>query len=156
MVDSNFEMRSPCKYGCDTRSGFIVPKNGQDLVYCVLCKKWQYCVPKTESGRAVRSVKTTHDAINPKLRAKVLTRANGHCELCGKPFSECVGHVGHLVSVDHGHAAGLTDQEINDLENLCAMCDECNLGLGNEPATLRFCLMVLKARIRFVGGRNAN
>jgi hypothetical protein len=60
-------------------------------------------------------------------------------------------HVGHLLSVEKGLAQGLTERELNHDENLAAMCEECNLSLGNEPVRLAICFALLKARLRNEG-----
>lgn len=104
-----------------------------------------YNAPRTETGRAVRSVTTVHKQIKPSLRAKILQRDNHRCVLChsiGIPL-----HVGHIVSVEAGMATGLTDAEINDEENLIAQCEECNLGQGAQPIPLRTAIAILRARI---------
>lgn len=148
---TDFEMRKPCVCGCE--DGVIRTKSGQDCVHCSKCLKWQYNAPKTETGRAVRSVQTVHEAIKPQTRSKVLLRSNSHCELCGKSSEIRPLHVGHLISVDSALPAGLTDDEINSLENLAAMCDECNLGLGSEPVPLRFAIMLFKRRNEYLRGQ---
>ena len=56
-------------------------------------------------------------------------------------------HVGHVVSVAEGFTTGLSDDEINDEENLIAVCDECNLGQGSQPIPLRVAIAILRARI---------
>lgn len=138
-------LRKSCS-GCNGATGRIETRNGQDCVYCATCGKWQYNAPKTETGREVRTVSTVHEALKPKQRARILLRANSRCELCGK--ADAVLHVGHLISVKHGLMQGLTELEINDDENLCCLCDECNLGLGEEPVSLRFAVALVMARIR--------
>lgn len=75
----------------------------------------------------------------------MLLRANRTCELCG---ASGLLHVGHLLSVKHAIAAGLNDDEINGDENLAAMCEECNLGLAEEPVPLRLAVALAIARIR--------
>lgn len=139
---SEHALRKPCR--CGGTTGQITTKNNQDVVRCADCGAYQYNAPKTETGRAVRTVSTLHEAIKPKLRWKIVQRANGHCELCGKSGEL---HVGHIISVDTAMRNGLTDQEINSEENLCAACPECNLGMGKEPLPLRFYIAVLKARL---------
>lgn len=139
------EMREPCS--CGESRGRIVEKGAQDCVYCIGCDRWQYNAPRTETGKAVRSVSTVHKAIRPKQRARILERANRHCELCGKGGTL---HVGHLLSVEAAMAQGLGDAEINSDENLCAMCDECNLGMGSNPVPVRFVVSLLMARLRNV------
>lgn len=140
-------LRKPC-IGCGRSDGHLETRNGQDCVYCA-CGRFQYNAPKTETGREVRTVSTVHEAIRPKKRARILLRANGQCELCGK--RDCNLHVGHLIGVKCGLASGLTEAEINDDENLCSLCDECNLGIGDDVVPLRLAIAMLKARKRNQG-----
>jgi hypothetical protein len=142
-----FAMRKTCVCGSET--GFIKTRSGQDCVFCSACSKWQYNAPKTETGRAARSVSTTHEAIKPKLRSRVIERANGRCERCGKPaeLTQTGLHVGHIVSVEAGHKYGLSDAEINNEENLIAECDECNLGHSSDALPIRMYMAILKKRI---------
>lgn len=149
MIDrDNFTMRHPCP-GCSGTNGRILERNGQDTVRCLQCARFQYNAPRTETGREQRSVTTIHAAIKPKQRARIILRDGGRCILCGATGNL---HVGHLVSVDAGMRFGLTDDEINDDENLVAQCEECNLGIGSEPMPLRVAIVVLRARIAW---RNA-
>jgi 5-methylcytosine-specific restriction endonuclease McrA len=141
-------MRKPCS--CGNADGVIRPTGGQDCVYCAACSRFQYNAPRTETGREKRSVSTVHSALKPKRRAQVLLRANGACELCHTSGAEL--HVGHLLSVDDALKSGLTDEEINSLDNLCAMCAECNLGLGKETVPLRLAVSMVMARVRNQGG----
>jgi len=144
---SSHQLRKPC-VGCGSDYGRIVTRNGQDCVYCEGCNRYQYNAPKTETGREVRSVQTTHTAIKPNQRVRILLRANGRCELCGRKGEEAGLHVGHLVSVKAGTAGGMSDDEINSDENLSAMCAECNLGLGQEPVPLRLAIRLVMERRR--------
>lgn len=140
-------MRAPCR-GCSCEFGTITESGAQDVVRCLDCKRWCYNAPRVETGKAIRSVQTVHEAIKPKLRAKIIERANGHCELCGKGAELGPLHVGHLVSVEQGLASGLTEVELNDPENLAAACAECNLGIGKQTVTLRMAMAILMARLR--------
>ena len=141
----NITMRAPCRY-CGQTEGRIETRGGQDCVYCDYCGKYAgYNAPKTETGREVRSATTVHNGIKPKQRARILERATGRCELCGARGDM---HVGHLVSVEAGLRQGLTDQEINSDENLCCMCQECNLGIGKSPVPLRLAVSMVMARVR--------
>jgi 5-methylcytosine-specific restriction endonuclease McrA len=137
-------MRSPCKFD-GSLAGFIETKNGQDCVYCVKCARHQYNAPKTETGREPRTVTTVHNGIKPKQRARVLERDSGRCVLCGSTVDL---HVGHLLSVVEGMKQGLNESEINDDENLAAMCSECNLGLSDRPVSIRLLVRVLMARLK--------
>lgn len=139
-------MRAPCRYGCGDTTGYIVTKNGQDCVYCSACNRHQYNAPKTETGRAPRTVTTVHNGIKPSLRARIIERATGKCEMCGSRKNL---HVGHLISVDAGIQWGMTDGEINSTENLICICDECNLGIGNEPVPLRFAVAMVMTRLAY-------
>ena len=136
------KLRKPCT-GCGGTAGRITTRNSQDCVYCV-CGRYQYNAPKVETGRKVRTVSTVHDAIKPKLRAKILMRANGRCEMCGRRENL---HVGHLLSVEAGLRFDLTEDQLNHPENLAAMCDACNLGIGKEPVPARFLIALVLARI---------
>lgn len=93
---------------------------------------------------------TIHSDVRPKQKARILLRANGRCELCGASPNDgnTVLHVGHLLSVKDGMAFGLTEVELNDDENLVALCAECNLGMGEETITLRLATSIVLARLR--------
>lgn len=138
-------MRARC-VACGDEYGNIQTRNGQDCVYCDNCGKYQYNAPKTETGREIRSTQTTHAAIKPNQRSRILLRANGRCELCGRRGEDQGLHVGHLLSVAVGTAGGMSDDEINDDANLSAMCAECNLGLGDEPVPLRLAIRLVLER----------
>jgi 5-methylcytosine-specific restriction endonuclease McrA len=140
-------LRRPCA-SCGHAEGFIRPTNGQQCVFCSWCQAFQYNAPKTETGLRARSVTTVHAAIKPKLRAKVIERATGRCEFCG---ARGILHVDHLLSVNDGLSFGLEDAEINSLDNLAALCEECNLGKGSLSITPRFYVALLKARMRSNG-----
>jgi hypothetical protein len=136
-------MRKSCRCGSDV--GRIETKNGQDCVRCLECDSFQYNAPKTETGRAPRSVTTNRDGIKPGQRARILERDNGCCVLCHANNVNL--HVGHLLSYSEGKKQGLTDEQLNDDENLAAMCDECNLGLSDRPVSIRLLMAVLIARL---------
>ncbi len=137
-----------CKYPeCDGTEGTIETKSNQDCLTCNTCNRFQRNVSKVDSGRKPRTVKTTHDAIKTSVKNLVLHRCNGFCELCGKGPPFAILQVSHIISVEYGHDHGLTDDQINDQENLIALCDECNLGGGKECLPLRFALRVVWARL---------
>jgi 5-methylcytosine-specific restriction endonuclease McrA len=139
-------MREPCP-DCGHEFGYIREASTQDTVRCLECDRWCYNAPRTETGKKVRTGQTTHEAIKPKHRVRILERANGRCELCGKgPDRGIEIHVGHIISVERGHALGMGDLELNGDENLMALCAECNLGLGKETIPLRMMVKVFMAR----------
>lgn len=137
-------LRKQC-VGCGSGFGRIETRNGQDCVYCIDCGKYQYNAPRVETGREQRTVTTVHNGIKPKDRARIIERATGRCEMCG-----CKNdlHVGHIISVKVGLEMGLTESQLNDDENLAALCVECNLGISSEPMSLRLAMGMLLARIR--------
>lgn len=149
-------LRKPCKR-CGSTVGRIETKGNQDCVWCI-CGAYQYNAPKIETGRAERTITTIHNGIKPKTRARILMRATGRCELCGvKPKDGESLHVGHLISVKDGMKRGLTELELNNDENLCAMCQECNIGIGGETIPLRLMVSILLTRRRnFDNGHGDN
>lgn len=140
------EMRKEC-VACNCKNGKIVTRSGQDCVFCERCNRYQYNAPKTETGRSKRSLSTTHAAIKPSQRSRIIERAQLRCERCGKScFSEADGlHVGHILSVESGHAQGLSDDIINCDDNLIAECAECN-GHGKQCLPVRLLVALLHAR----------
>lgn len=136
-------LRDACKI-CGSEYGVLILRGGQNCVYCADCGRWLYNAPKTETGQATRSVSTIHNGIKPKQRSRIIERATGRCELCGNGIAL---HVGHLLSVLDGIALGLTEFELNNDENLAAMCEECNLGIGSLPISPRLYVALLARRI---------
>lgn len=76
----------------------------------------------------------------------MLLRANGACEVCHSTDSPLT--IGHLLSVKAAKEMGLSEDDYNSDENLAAMCEACNLGLGSEPVPLKFVFQLLTARLR--------
>jgi len=145
------ELRKPCK--CGHVSGYIVEKGAQDVVRCVACDVWQYNAPRTETGKKPRTVQTVHAAIKPKQRQRILQMAGMGCQLCHKVGAQL--HVSHIISVAIGLNYGIEECMLNDDENLIALCDECNLGMGDEPVPLRLAVAILRARITWKGMQGA-
>ena len=139
-------LRSAC--ACGSMDGMLRETGSQDCVFCARCGKFQYNAPRTETGKPVRSVRSSRDAdIAPSLRAEIIVvRAGCHCELCGASDREL--HVGHLISLDAGRREGMNEDDLNGPENLAAMCNTCNLGLGNQPVPLRLMIGLVMARTR--------
>ena len=138
-----YTMRNPC--GCGCKTGVLRTVGFQDTVKCRDCGKFQYNAPRKETGKPQMRV-PMREKMSPKLRATIMVRAGSACELChriGLPLT-----VGHLLSVDAGEASGLSDDEINGEENLAAMCDACNSGLGKEPVPLRVAIAIIFNRCR--------
>ena len=145
-MNVSLPLRKQCHCGCS--DGRVVTKNGQDCVYCSSCGKHHFNAPKTETGRKVRSLATTHAAIKPKQRWRIIERAGGVCESCRcVPTSEQGLHVGHVVSVKDGHYLKLSDAIINSDENLIAQCGQCNSGASERTFPLHLYVAILRARI---------
>lgn len=143
------ELRKQCQH-CDCSTGFIETRNGQDCVFCDVCKRHQYNAPKSETGRQSRSVSTSRVGIKPGQRSRIIDRANSRCERCGKhaAASETGLHVGHILSVKDASTNNVGDEIVNSDENLIAECDECNLGHGKGCLPVRFVVALLYARMQ--------
>jgi 5-methylcytosine-specific restriction endonuclease McrA len=126
-------MREPCR-GCGCEDGTIEERGAQDVVRCLDCNRHCYNAPRVETGKAVRTVQTVHEAIKPKQRARVLARDNFRCVLCGSTKDL---HADHVVPVKEAFDAGWNDAQINSDENLIASCAACNLGRGSTLLPLR-------------------
>lgn len=135
-------MREVCRR-CGEKRGYIETKSGQDVVYCLACDAYAYCAPRAETGKPQRSVRTRPD-IKPKQRVRVLIRDGNRCVLCHADDKTL--HIGHLLGYEEGKAVGATDDELYDDDNLAAMCEECNLGLGIEQLSPLAMLRVLRVR----------
>lgn len=152
-AEPGYQMRKPCAVcGCPT--GRIETKGQQDCVFCSECGKFQYNAPRTETGKETRAVTTIHNGISPKQRARILTRDGFACIICHNHNAPI--QVGHLLSVKAAfslHEAGmlakpLTDEQINSDENLAAMCEECNSGLGASTVPLYLLMGIFLARLK--------
>lgn len=93
----------------DLRKWFILEKRqaGSDWVYLL----------KGERKEAV-----LERGVNIRVRAAVLGRAHGRCQMCGRTVAEhgAVLVVDHKIPVDWGGS--------NEEENLWALCEDCNAG----------------------------
>lgn len=142
-----YTMRAPCKFCGEPEQGLISLVNGQNVVRCAACGRAVYNAPRTETGERQRSVMTVHNGIKPKVHATVMIRAGRRCELCGAPAAGTEGlMVDHMLSVDDGLKLGLTETQLNDIENLAALCPACNLGKGRTTLPLYLIVAIIKAR----------
>lgn len=64
-------------------------------------------------------------------------------------------NVGHIISRDVGLRIGMTEDEVDDDENLAAMCEECNSGLSEEPIPLPTAVWIVRARIAWRNTKGA-
>lgn len=136
-------MRKPCR-GCSCPDGVIVTKGGQDTVRCQKCGTYAgYNASRLETGRARRSLRTRPD-ISVTQRARILLRDNRSCFWCHR--RDLSLEVGHMVSVHDGRRMKLSEAWLFGDENLVAMCDSCNSGLGRRTVPARFIVAALWAR----------
>jgi len=139
------KMRTCVRKDCQC-TVFVLTKNGPHTEeICQDCGQWQQRFSKIQTGEKRRSVQTTHAAIKPGQRSRILERASVRCEICGA--MNVIMHVGHFFSVADATDAGWTDKEINSDENLYCSCEECNLGQGRKPISLRLAIAIVRARL---------
>lgn len=139
-------LRAPCS-SCGSTKGLLTERGTQDTVFCASCNTFQYNAPRAETGKPVRHVKT-RETLDIQVRARVLARDNARCVMCGASAADTQLHVGHLLSVAAGTSLGLSSTELNDEDNLAAMCDACNHGLGAAPVPLKLWAGVIMSRMR--------
>lgn len=128
-----FTARRPCP-GCGTTDAYIREAGGQDVVRCAGCGRVLYNAPRTETGRAPRTVTTLRRDIKPGQQARILERDHGRCLLCGAAGELTIGH---LLSVENGVRVGASERHLYDDANLAAMCEACNLGLNRRSVSVR-------------------
>jgi Zn finger protein HypA/HybF involved in hydrogenase expression len=133
---------------CGETETIIQDKGPHKEMLCGQCKRHLRFVGKAELGLAPRSVSSTRNGIKPAQRSRVMQRDNFRCWSCGRASPSVMLHVGHVISVADGERMGLSQQQINDDENLVTQCEECNLGLGSNTMPIRFVVNVLLARIQ--------
>lgn len=139
-------LRNPC--ACGSTNGHIQPKGGQDVAYCD-CGTWAgYCVPRHETGKAPRSLRSRPE-IQPSQRARILRRDANRCIYCGRgPGDGITLVIGHLISVADGEALNLTERHLYHDENLAAMCEEDNSGIGRDSVPARIIATLVRMRAR--------
>jgi len=138
----SYDLRAAC--GCGGTIGYVVEKNGQALVFCGACDRWQYNAPKKERGLAPSDVR--RDGVTPSVRYRVMERARLRCEFCGASAAEGVMHIGHLLSVEDCRGWGIPDRFVDNFANLAWLCDACNLGMGKRSLELHEALVFLCRR----------
>jgi hypothetical protein len=97
-IETHIDMRKPCPK-CRWTVGLITTRSGQDTVWCERCSGYCYNAPRSETGRAVRSLRT-RPGVRPSQRNRVLVRDGFACVMCHRANVEL--EVGHIVSVRDG------------------------------------------------------
>lgn len=133
---------------CGSTTGMIRERNGQDCVYCDGCSKWLYNAPRTETGRAVRTL-ASRPAITPSQRAHVMASHDYACVGCGRRAPEVRLELDHIISRELADAYGLLDALIDSHWNLAPMCAECNSGkrwVSEPQVRLMYRCLMMKAQ----------
>lgn len=124
-------LRKPCVCGCS--DGTAEYKNGQDVVRCSGCNKFQYNAPKDESGKGLRKI------IKDSVKNQVFQRDGFRCMICGASAAEEAGvilNLSHIISVCDAEkiseAYGVKcDEWVNKPINLFTCCEACNHSTGS-------------------------
>ena len=140
------KLREPCAV-CGSDVGDVTEKNGQDVVRCT-CERYQYCAPRTETGRTVRTL-ASRPTIKPSTRARILAEHDYACITCGRRAPHVDLDLGHLISREDAERCGFLDDPIIDSEwNLAPQCKECNSGqrvIGSAGIRLIYRAVLMKA-----------
>jgi hypothetical protein len=142
-MSESYTMSKPC-VRCGSTDGALTEAGPHWKLTCLDCGAYQRFISKAELGLSVRSLSDRPD-IKPKKRARILDRDNGRCVICGRDDEL---HIGHILSVDEGRALGWADEQINDDENLAALCALCNAGYGSLSINPRLAAALIQARIQ--------
>ena len=114
-------------------------------------RKWYELVTVPNGGNpryklGERKAQNSESKINGRLRAEVLRLARGRCQMCGKTVTED----GVKLQVDHKlpQTWGGTDE----IDNLWALCTECNHGkknlFSNQPDGIKEVLIHRSVHVR--------
>lgn len=122
------EMRATCAT-CGGTGGTITERNGQNVVNCATCGRYQYCAPKRETGQKPMNLQD-RIGIKPSVRARIIRDWDHRCAFCGTDAIDTNGglHLAHLIDRHDAHRYGLLDDLIDDPVNLVPACAACNLG----------------------------
>lgn len=144
------QLRKPCT--CGSTNGHIQHRSGQDVAYCNCGKYAGYCVPRSETGKERRSLRSRPE-IPPSQHSRILSRDANRCIYCGRgPVDGIALVIGHLISVADDAALGLTEKQLFHDENLAAMCEEDNAGLGRNSVPARIIATLIRHRAALSGG----
>ncbi len=143
-----FPLPLPCKKcGADVGDpGLLTTRGGQDICECARCGQYNKAVPKTETGRAVRTLRSNL-TIPPSQRHRVMQSYGNRCVACGRGPADGIRlEIDHVIPVLVGRAQGLTDAQLNHDDNLVPLCAEDNNGKNYEPMRLGFAIALFRAR----------
>lgn len=146
---ATIRMRAFCE-NCGGQSGTVTDRNGQNVVNCAGCGRYQYCAPKRETGQRPMNLQE-RIGVKPSVRARILRDWDHRCAYCGTDAFQTNGglHLAHLIDRQDAHRYGLLDELIDDPVNLVPACAACNLGertLGPKQLRLIVRFLVISHR----------
>jgi len=121
------------KHGVVNRSGQLIKLNVDKLTFKQKAQLKALCDQKIQEFLEKRGLATWDyrllemEPVPDTVRYDVLRRAGGKCELCGCSSKERPIHVDHILPRSR--------KGKNDIDNLQALCDRCNLAKGNRDDT---------------------
>lgn len=123
---------------------------GQDVIFCAACRKSVYNAPKTETGKPIRRV-VNREGLKTGQRERILQSHGAKCAICLTDTPGVGGwHIGHVISIADCKSYGFEADDYNQDENLCVLCEACNLGVGAEslltPTMIRIFLTHNRAK----------
>lgn len=113
---------------------------------CATCTDFVQWIGKKALGDPIRSLTPRGECVKPKQRQRILARDGGRCMLCGAAPPDIILNAGHILSHADGEAHGLPEELIDSDDNLMAMCERCNSGLGKQSLPLYLAEALLTRR----------
>lgn len=118
-----------CHHCFKTSDNPVKHKGPHIEVTCGKCQRHIKFIKKTDCGlnqRNKQKSRANQYVIKPAIRARILLRDKGTCQLCGATNTQM--HVDHKQSVNHAIKQGWQSTDINSDNNLWTLCETCNLG----------------------------
>ncbi len=121
------------RHGVVEREGHLIKLAVKGLSFRQKAQLKALCDQKIQEFLEKRGLATWNyrllemEPVPDTIRYDVLKRAGGKCELCGCSAKERPLHVDHIIPRSKGGK--------NDMANLQALCERCNLAKGNRDAT---------------------
>lgn len=121
------------KHGVIERDGQLIRLKLDKLTFKEKAQLKALCDQKIQEFLEKRGLATWNyrllemDPVPDTIRFDVLRRAGGKCELCGCSSKERPLHVDHIIP--------RSKRGTNDLDNLQALCEQCNLAKSNRDDT---------------------
>ena len=118
------------RHGIIDRQGDLISLLVEPLTYQERAEIMALCEQKLGAFLKQRGLGTWDyrlfeaDPVPSDVRFRVLAASNGRCALCGATSKERRIEVDHVLPRSKGGS--------NDIENLQALCDECNRGKSNK------------------------